>query len=166
MDYIVHGILQARILEWVAFPFSKASSQPRDWTQVSCIAGGFFTSWATKEAQEYWVGSLSLLQGIFPAQESNRGLLHCRQILYQLNYEGSPYTMKALHFSLCSQLSCWRAHRLHYCSLYTMTGTSPKGKGSLWRAVQSSQWYIPSWTLALCLIVEEVLNLLSFIQAE
>ena len=47
MDYTVHGILQARILEWVAFSFSKGSSQPRDRTQVSCIAGGFFTSWAT-----------------------------------------------------------------------------------------------------------------------
>ena len=34
---------------WVAFPFSRGSSQPRDWTQVSCIAGGFFTSWATRE---------------------------------------------------------------------------------------------------------------------
>ena len=56
MDYIVHGILQARILEWVAFPFSRGSSQPRDWTQVSHIAGGFFTSWATREAQEYWSG--------------------------------------------------------------------------------------------------------------
>ena len=40
--------------EWVAFPFSKVSSQPRDWTQVSPIAGGFFTSWATSESQEYW----------------------------------------------------------------------------------------------------------------
>ena len=44
MDYTVHGILQDRILEWIAFPFSKGSSQPRDQTQVSCIAGGFFTS--------------------------------------------------------------------------------------------------------------------------
>ena len=70
MDYTDHGIFQARILEWVAFPFSRGSSQPRDWTQVSCIAGGFFTSWATREAQKYWVGSLSLLQQIFPAQES------------------------------------------------------------------------------------------------
>ena len=50
MDYIIHGILQARILEWVAFPFSRGSSQPRDQTQVSRIAGGFFTSWATREA--------------------------------------------------------------------------------------------------------------------
>ena len=50
MDYTVHGILQARILQWVAFPFFRGSSQPRDQTQVSCIAGGFFTSWATREA--------------------------------------------------------------------------------------------------------------------
>ena len=48
-DYTVQGILQARILEWVAFPFSRGSSQPRDQTQVSHIAGGFFTSWATRE---------------------------------------------------------------------------------------------------------------------
>ena len=50
VDYTVCGILQARILEWVAFPFSRGSSQPRDWTQVSCIAGGFFTNWAIREA--------------------------------------------------------------------------------------------------------------------
>ena len=48
-DYTVHGILQARILEWVAFRFSRGSPQPRDWTQVSHIAGRFFTSWATRE---------------------------------------------------------------------------------------------------------------------
>ena len=51
MDYIVHGILQARILEWVAIPFFRGFSQPSDQTQVSHIAGGFFTSWATQEAQ-------------------------------------------------------------------------------------------------------------------
>ena len=48
LDYRVHGILQARILEWVAFPFSRGSSQSRDWTQVSCIAGGFFTELSGK----------------------------------------------------------------------------------------------------------------------
>ena len=46
----VHGILQERILEWVAIPFSRGSSQPRDWTPVSCIAGRFFTVWDTREA--------------------------------------------------------------------------------------------------------------------
>ena len=50
-DSSVHEILQARILEWVAIPFSKGSSWPRDQTQISCIAGRFFTSWATREAQ-------------------------------------------------------------------------------------------------------------------
>ena len=48
MDYIVHGILQARILEWVAIPFSRGPSQPRDRAQVSCMVGRFFTSWATR----------------------------------------------------------------------------------------------------------------------
>ena len=56
MDYTVPGILQARIQERVVFPFSGGSSQPRDQTQVSSIAGGFFTSWATRQAQEYWSG--------------------------------------------------------------------------------------------------------------
>ena len=49
MNYTVHGILQARILELIAFPFSRGFSQPRDRTQVSRTAGGFFTSWATWE---------------------------------------------------------------------------------------------------------------------
>ena len=50
MDYAVHGILQARILEWVAFPFSRGSAQPRNQTHVSRIGGRFFTSWGTREA--------------------------------------------------------------------------------------------------------------------
>ena len=55
MDYSlpsssVYGISQARILERVAIFFSRGSSQPKDWTQVSCIAGRLFTIWATKEA--------------------------------------------------------------------------------------------------------------------
>ena len=59
MDYSLPGssvqrILQARILEWVAIPFSRGSSQSRDWTQVFCIAGRFFTILDTREAQEYW----------------------------------------------------------------------------------------------------------------
>ena len=52
MDYRIHGILQARILAWIAFPFSSGPSLPRNWTEVSCIAGGLFTSWAPREAQE------------------------------------------------------------------------------------------------------------------
>ena len=48
--FSVHGIFQARILEWVAISFSRGSSWPRDRTQVSCIAGRCFTLWATREA--------------------------------------------------------------------------------------------------------------------
>ena len=48
----VHGIFQVRILEWVAIPLSRGSSQPRDWSLVLCIVGRFFTIWATGEAHE------------------------------------------------------------------------------------------------------------------
>ena len=85
------GIHQARILEWVAMLSYRGSSQPRDQTQVSCIAGGIFTFEPPRKPKNTGVGSLSLLQQIFPTQESNRLLLHCRWILYQLSYEGSPY---------------------------------------------------------------------------
>ena len=54
MDYTIHLILQARILKYATFPFFKGSYQPRDRTQVFHIPGGFFTSWATREAQEHW----------------------------------------------------------------------------------------------------------------
>ena len=50
MDYMVHGTLQARILEWVAVPSSRGSFQPRDQTQVSLTTSGFFTSRATRKA--------------------------------------------------------------------------------------------------------------------
>ena len=46
----IHGIFQARVLEWIAISFSRGSSQPRDRTQVSCIAGRRFTVWASREA--------------------------------------------------------------------------------------------------------------------
>ena len=76
MDYIARqaplsmGILQARILQWVAMPFSWGSSQPRDQSQVSCIAGGFVTVRATREAQEYWSGwPIPFSRGIFPTEE-------------------------------------------------------------------------------------------------
>ena len=58
----LRGILQARILEWVAIAFSRRSSQPRDRTRVSCIAGRFFTVWATSEACDLIIPLL----GVFP----------------------------------------------------------------------------------------------------
>ena len=111
----IHGIFQARLLKWSVISFSRGSSWPRDWTQVSCLAGRCFTVWTTREAKWKWKSLspvwifatpwtvvhgvlqarrleqvlFSLLQQIFPTQESNWALLHCRQILYRLSYQGS-----------------------------------------------------------------------------
>ena len=57
----VYGILQARILEWIAFPFSRGSFQPRDPSQVSCFVGRFFTIWATREV----VFSIVIIQSLY-----------------------------------------------------------------------------------------------------
>ena len=64
MDYTVHGILQARILEWVAVAFSRGSSQPRDRTQVSHIAADSLPAEPQGKPRNTGVGSLSLLQWI------------------------------------------------------------------------------------------------------
>ena len=69
----VHEILQARILDWVAIPFSRGSFQPRDQTHVSHIADGFFIIWATREAQEYWNGYTILSPGELPNPGINPG---------------------------------------------------------------------------------------------
>ena len=88
----LYGVLQARILQWVAFPFSRRSSQPRNQTQVSCIADGFFTSWATREAQEYWSEQPIPSPGDLPNPGIEPGFSpHWRWILYQLSYLWSPY---------------------------------------------------------------------------
>ena len=85
------GIIQARILEWVAMPSSRGPSQPKDRTQVSHIAGNSLPAEPPGKPKNTGVGGLSHLQEIFSTQELSRGLLHCRWILYQLSYQGSPY---------------------------------------------------------------------------
>ena len=61
---LVYGILQTRILEQIPLPFSRGSSQPRDRTQIFCIAGGFFTSWATREALNVWFNSVQFSHSV------------------------------------------------------------------------------------------------------
>ena len=100
----VHGILQARILEWMCVSHSVIPNplRPRTATIQAPLSMGF-------SRQEHWsgllfpstagVGSHSLLQGIFPTQRLNPGLLHSRQILYHLSQQGSPdwlYKIKSL----------------------------------------------------------------------
>ena len=84
----VHGILQARVLEWVATPFSRGSFQPRDRTLVSWIAGRFFTFWATRKPfnlimSKRHLKNLSILQLLFSHQVVSdsswpHGLQHAR----------------------------------------------------------------------------------------
>ena len=90
MDSLFMGILQARTLEWVAMPSSRGSSRTRDQTLISWIASRFSKSEPPGKPKNTEVGSLSLLQGILPNQESNQGLLHYRRILYQQSHQGSP----------------------------------------------------------------------------
>ena len=78
MDYTVHGILQARIL-WVAFPYSRGSSKPRDQTQVSCIAGDSLPAEPPAKLRNIGWGSLSFLQQVFLTQELDWGFLNCRR---------------------------------------------------------------------------------------
>ena len=85
----VRGNLQAGTLEWLAFPFSRASSQPRDRTRSPTLQADSLPSEPPGKPKNTGVGSLSLLQQIFLTQESIRGLLHCKRILYQLSNQGS-----------------------------------------------------------------------------
>jgi len=85
----VRGNLQAGTLEWLAFPFSRGSSQPRDRTRSPALWADSLPSEPPGKPKNTGVGSLSLLQQIFLTQESIRGLLHCKRILYQLSNQGS-----------------------------------------------------------------------------
>ena len=104
MDYTAHGILQARILEWVAFPFSRESSRPRDQTQVSHIAGGFFTSWAwtIKKAEHWRIDAFELwccrrlLRVPWTARRSNQSIL--KKISPKHSLEGLMLKLKLQSF--------------------------------------------------------------------
>ena len=85
MDYTVHGILLARMLEWVAVPFSRESSHPGIEPRSPALQVDSLPAESPGKPQNTGVGSLSLLQWIFLTQESNWGFLHCSWILYQLS---------------------------------------------------------------------------------
>ena len=89
MDYRVHGILQARILEWV-LPFLSPGALPNPGIESRSppLQVDSLSAEPQGKSKNSGVGSLSVLQWIFPTLESNKGLLHCRRILYQLSYQG------------------------------------------------------------------------------
>ena len=90
MDYTVHRIPQARILDWVSFPFSRGSSQPKDLNPGLLHCRQILYQLSHKRSpKNTGVGSLSLLQQIFLTQEMNWDLLHYGQTFYQLSYQES-----------------------------------------------------------------------------
>ena len=94
MDYTVHGILQARILEWVAYPFSRGSSWPRNEPRVSCIAGGFFTNWAIRKAHSiflFWPHRYcSLIQSVWYPCSSGDNTLSLRHVCQRVQTGPGP----------------------------------------------------------------------------
>ena len=88
MDYTVRRISQARIL--VAVSFSRGSSNLGIKPKSPTFQADSLPAEPPGKPKDTGVGRLSLLQGIFLTQELNQGLLHCRQILYQLSHQGSP----------------------------------------------------------------------------
>ena len=103
----VHGILQARILEWVAIPFSRGSSQPREWTWVSCTTGRFFTVWATREVPVLLSKSFLLIYFIYSS-------------LYLLTpYSYCPFPLH-VPFSNHKFVFCICALRILFCFFFTV----------------------------------------------
>ena len=88
----VHGILQARVLEWVAIPSPGDLPDPGNKARSPALQADSLPSEPPGKPMNAGLGSLSLLQEIFLTQESNLGPLYCMQILYQLSYQGSPIT--------------------------------------------------------------------------
>ena len=128
MDHwiLLPGILQARILEQVAIPISRGSSQTRGWTHVSCTAGRFFTTgppgmtpWTKLlcvwgfPGKNNGVGSHTFPQEIFLNQGSDPCLLNYRKTLYHLRHQGSPKVV-LLCLNYCV--------KMHYLILYYSGG--------------------------------------------
>ena len=109
--------------------FLQGSSQSRDGTQVSHIAGRFFLlSKPPRKPKNTRVGSLSILQRIFPTQESNWGLLHGRWILYQLSYQGSPINCIGVLSWILKK--CWfLSHVWLFVSPWTIARQAPLSMG-------------------------------------
>ena len=108
INYTVHEILQGRILEWVAFPFSRGSSQSRDQTQVSHIAGRFFTSWAAKAR----TSNFTICMEIQKTSNSQSNLEK-----EEVNWRNQPAWLQALLQSHSHQDSMVLAQRQTYRSM-------------------------------------------------
>ena len=98
----VHGILQAKTLEWIAIPLSRGSSQPRDRTRVSCIAGRFFASWATREAPRTYPVQFSSVQSLSHVQLFATPLVTARQASLSITNSQSSLRLTSIQSVILS----------------------------------------------------------------
>ena len=111
-DYTVHGTLQARTLEWVAFPFSRGSSQPRDRTQVSLTAGGFFTNWAMRESLGFISYNTVLCVCGHPSEPfametyTNMVMMFCCAVSNKVSVSDPEPHVFCQHLWNCGRLAC------------------------------------------------------------
>ena len=97
----VHGTVQARILEWAAFSFSRGSSGPRDQTDVSCIADRFFTFWATREPHASIIFLISWFVFTIITQFFSNRLLSPLHLFVLVSYYLAPFVWNTFVISLC-----------------------------------------------------------------
>ena len=131
MDYTVRGILQARILEHVAFPSPGDLPHPGIKPRTPALQVDSLSAEPQGKPKNTGVDSLSLLQRISPTQESNQGLLHCRQTLYQSSYQGILEWVVISFFRGSSQprdptgvscVSCVSRRILYHCAIWGEKG--------------------------------------------
>ena len=106
-SFSIHGSFQARVLEWVAISFFRGSSRPREWTQISCIAGRRFTLWASREDSHYSLG-LAQIHVYWDGMQSNL-LICCRPLLLLPSIFPSIrifFTMSQLSYQVAKVLVC------------------------------------------------------------
>ena len=122
----VHGLLQARILEWVAFPFFRGSSQPEIEPRSPTVQANFLPSESPGKPKYTGVGSLTFLQGIFLTQESNQRHLHYGQILYHLSYQRSPASHYLfIHGSIYMSMEASKVASIHSWKLLPQSNWLP-----------------------------------------
>ena len=119
----------SRLEYWSGLPFSSPgeSSQPRNWTQVSRIAGELFTVWTTRKAQDYWVGSLSLLPWIFLTSGSPAFLVDSLPAELPGKPKLCSLRLELRTFTLWDRSAACCAKKAEKCLMMYKHGLSPPG---------------------------------------
>ena len=142
-----HRLVLAGILEWIAFPFSRVSFQPEP--RSPALQADSLPAEPQEKQKNTGMSSLTLIQGIFPTQESNQGLLHCRQLLYQLSYQGHSQLAKLWYFQVNSK-GTEPCKGTGYIHMYPFSPKALSHPGCPITLSSSSMFYtVDSWWLSI-----------------